>query len=200
MDRQEKNDADEGGARCPHLGLQALAGYLLVVAWIGLFSGAQLLVQGRLDAPWNGLLIVGSVVVEYLGLAAWSNWMNRQVHAPALAERRSGAPVVLVSRGTPVESAVDEAKQVATTLHKPLLLVALVAQAESESTAWVDSLRQKLSAAGLVVSAQIIFTLDPEDTWEEVIGTMNAAHVAVGRPEMRRPIFQIPSRSEANHD
>jgi hypothetical protein len=159
-----------------------LFGGLLVIVFLAALTFGQLYVQLYLSAPWRELVLLASLPVEYLGIAWWSGWMNHQVDAPALAATYAPpvAPIVLASRGAPESQSVNEALRVAHEQHKPVLLVNLITRLEADTSSWIENVWALLAEQGVHVSAQAVFTQEPDYVVDEVIKATGASYVILG--------------------
>ncbi len=154
----------------------------MVIVFLVAITAGQFYITFHFDSPWREILMLASLPVEYLGLAYWSAWTNREVDAPALAERYGPFvdPVVLASSGAPSQAAIDETSRIAHELHKPVLLVNLMTRTELDPS-WIEGVWARLAEQGVRVSAQDIFTQEPERTVDEIAGAIGASHVILGQ-------------------
>lgn len=160
--------------------INGVIGSLVLVFLLAAVTGAQCYIQLHWAAPWREVLLLASLPLEYWGLAQWSAWMNREVDAPAMVEmyKLPVAPVVLASSGIPSEEAVSEAARAAHELHKPVVLVSLVAQLD-EPPAWIEAVWRRLADQGVRVAAQTVLTQESKRSVNDIVGAMGASYVVV---------------------
>ncbi|MBN1890908.1 MAG: hypothetical protein JW850_23130 [Thermoflexales bacterium] len=172
--------------------IDTLLGMTAVVVFLLAFTAGQFYVQIHLDSPWREIGLVFSLPFEYLGLSFWSAWMNRELDAPAWIEvhKPPVSPVVLASNEAPGDEAIAEVSRIARESQRPVLLLHLVNRVDAVS--WIEHAWTRLAEEGIRVSAQTIFTREPEHTLEEVAAAVGAACVVQGQP-WGRSAFQAAS-------
>jgi hypothetical protein len=172
--------------------LDTLCGMLAVVVFLLAFTAGQFYIQLHLASPWREIGLILSLPFEYLGLSFWSTWMNRELDAPAWSEMHHPpiSPLVLASSEAPSEEAMAEVLRIARESQRPVLLLHLATQVGAVS--WIEQAWSRLAEQGIRVSAQAIFTREPDRTLAEVAVAVGAACVVHGRP-WSRPAFQASS-------
>lgn len=145
-------------------------GDLLLACYLVVATAAQLLLYVHAAPPWRDWLLLVSVIVEFAGLYRLSDWINRVLDVRLDVEERPWleAPVVLASSGTPAEDSISEAQELASTMHRPVLLLNLAAPGDGDTAGWIAAVRSRMTAAGLCVSTQEVFTREPESAIREI--------------------------------